>query len=341
MKKSNFLFVIASLFLSGLTYSQNPYASIGKTSKPMLSLSNGKYVEHFENDSIRQIGSAMVNMRTEQIVAFVDRKAENKKVHAQTSSRFLSIDPLARQFPFYSPYQYAGNTPIQASDLDGLEPKMKIYNEHTGLVQINLMPSDVIQYRIPSRASIEGGIIEPKQMVWSPFVIAKAQEEIAKLPKGGRLEQSFDPITDIMLGGGLFKATKSAFANDASKVLMNTEDEMVKIYRGINESHVGFDDAMKGITKPKGGDASAFEHNLGNTNSPFTSWTTDPDVAKNFALSPKGGGVVLEKVVPKSELFSSPNLNKVLLKGSGGKIVNESEVLLKGPIKEAKVSSVK
>ncbi|MCU0391428.1 MAG: hypothetical protein MUE81_09945 [Thermoflexibacter sp.] len=36
--------------------------------------------------------------------------------------RFLSIDPLARQFPYYSPYQFAGNTPIQAIDLDGAEP---------------------------------------------------------------------------------------------------------------------------------------------------------------------------------------------------------------------------
>ncbi|OWP74027.1 RHS repeat domain-containing protein [Flavobacterium oreochromis] len=35
--------------------------------------------------------------------------------------RFLSIDPLANKFPWYSPYQFAGNTPIQAIDLDGAE----------------------------------------------------------------------------------------------------------------------------------------------------------------------------------------------------------------------------
>ena len=35
--------------------------------------------------------------------------------------RFLSRDPLASQFPHYSPYQFAGNTPIQAIDLDGAE----------------------------------------------------------------------------------------------------------------------------------------------------------------------------------------------------------------------------
>jgi len=35
--------------------------------------------------------------------------------------RFLSIDPLSSSFPWYSPYQYAGNSPIYCIDLDGLE----------------------------------------------------------------------------------------------------------------------------------------------------------------------------------------------------------------------------
>lgn len=121
MKTRNLLFVIVSLILSNITVAQNPFASIGKKSKPMLSLSNGKYIEHFENDSVRQVGSAMVNIYTEQIVAFVNREEQAKKDIPKTSSRFLSIDPLARQFPFYTPYQYAGNRPIECIDIDGLE----------------------------------------------------------------------------------------------------------------------------------------------------------------------------------------------------------------------------
>lgn len=35
--------------------------------------------------------------------------------------RFKSVDLLANTFPFYSPYQFAGNTPLQAIDLDGKE----------------------------------------------------------------------------------------------------------------------------------------------------------------------------------------------------------------------------
>jgi RHS repeat-associated protein len=36
--------------------------------------------------------------------------------------RFVSVDPLAAEYAFYTPYQYAGNQPIVAIDLDGLEP---------------------------------------------------------------------------------------------------------------------------------------------------------------------------------------------------------------------------
>ena len=41
---------------------------------------------------------------------------------ANSAQGFASVDPLSHDYPELSPYQYAGNTPIQASDLDGLEP---------------------------------------------------------------------------------------------------------------------------------------------------------------------------------------------------------------------------
>lgn len=36
--------------------------------------------------------------------------------------KFLSVDPLAPKYPFYSPYHFGGNGPIENIDLDGLEP---------------------------------------------------------------------------------------------------------------------------------------------------------------------------------------------------------------------------
>jgi RHS repeat-associated protein len=44
------------------------------------------------------------------------------RIYDSRLGRFMSIDPLTNKFPYYTPYQFAGNTPIQAIDLDGAEP---------------------------------------------------------------------------------------------------------------------------------------------------------------------------------------------------------------------------
>ncbi|NME71230.1 hypothetical protein HHU12_24915 [Flammeovirga aprica JL-4] len=43
------------------------------------------------------------------------------RVYNPVIGRFLSVDPLTKSYPWYTPYQFAGNTPVQAIDLDGLE----------------------------------------------------------------------------------------------------------------------------------------------------------------------------------------------------------------------------
>ncbi len=41
--------------------------------------------------------------------------------HNPAIGRFLSVDPLTRSYPWYTPYQFAGNKPIAFIDLEGLE----------------------------------------------------------------------------------------------------------------------------------------------------------------------------------------------------------------------------
>lgn len=43
------------------------------------------------------------------------------RIYDPRVGRFLSKDPLSSNFPWYTPYQFAGNKPIWAMDLDGLE----------------------------------------------------------------------------------------------------------------------------------------------------------------------------------------------------------------------------
>jgi len=52
----------------------------------------------------------------------------------------LSVDPLTKLYPWYTPYQFAGNKPIWAIDLDGLEEYLVTYqyNKKTALTKINI-----------------------------------------------------------------------------------------------------------------------------------------------------------------------------------------------------------
>lgn len=43
------------------------------------------------------------------------------RIYNPNLGRFLSVDPLAMSYAWYSPYHFAGNSPIDAIDLDGLE----------------------------------------------------------------------------------------------------------------------------------------------------------------------------------------------------------------------------
>ncbi len=44
-----------------------------------------------------------------------------ERIYSPRIAKFLSVDPLTKQYPELTPYQFASNTPIWAIDLDGLE----------------------------------------------------------------------------------------------------------------------------------------------------------------------------------------------------------------------------
>lgn len=54
------------------------------------------------------------------------------RIHDPRIGRFLSVDPLAKQYPMLTTYQFASNTPIQAIDLDGLEMYYAAYGAYLG-----------------------------------------------------------------------------------------------------------------------------------------------------------------------------------------------------------------
>lgn len=54
------------------------------------------------------------------------------RIYNPRIGRFLSVDPLTLSYPWYTPYQFAGNKPISSVDLDGMEEYNylgKLYDE--------------------------------------------------------------------------------------------------------------------------------------------------------------------------------------------------------------------
>ncbi|WP_181358512.1 hypothetical protein [Taibaiella chishuiensis] len=113
--------ILVLLLLPCISVAQksNPFKSIGKTAK-VQTLSNGKYVESFDDELLQRVGTVVINRRTKKIVEMLDAdKVNNESADNSTASRWYSIDPMAEKFYSQSPYSFAGNNPVYYVDIAG------------------------------------------------------------------------------------------------------------------------------------------------------------------------------------------------------------------------------
>jgi RHS repeat-associated protein len=149
-------------------------------------------------------------------------------------------------------------------------------------------------------------------------------------------------------GGATCDLLSGAAVGGAISSLGRGANGSVEIFRGVNSNAgTAYTDALNGVVKPRGGffgNGNTLTHNTGlngTVNSRFTSWTTNPDVALNFALRNNGEGVFLRMRVPFSRITPSPNLKSVNLFQQPGTIVSESEVLIRGTVRNVNFSNVR
>lgn len=279
------------------------------------------------------------------------------RIYDDRLGKFLSIDPLTSEYPYLTPYQFSANRPIDGIDLDGAEylkiiPKFEV----TGRGFIDYVKAadngaiDVLNLAPSLWNSLVVNIQSVGKGTWSKDI----SNDLGQMGTGIKktaVQFYHEPIKTITspdalefavstyIGGKVF--TPGAKTGNLIKPAnAATIEEKVTLYRGVNESHVDFVNSSKGIVTPNGGTATALEHNtLSTVHSPFTSWTPDIEVATNFALRPKGNGVILTAKIPISQLVKSPNTKLVQLIQNPSVKVSESEVLVKGKIKNAEVKT--
>jgi hypothetical protein len=101
------------------------------------------------------------------------------RVYDPRGGRFYSIDPLTQKYPELTPYQFASNTPIQGSDLDGMEvnfsnAKMQKQEYIPGVPKILQWET----FRDNVAASTYNSIVQDAQDVVNVAVSSKGRHEV-------------------------------------------------------------------------------------------------------------------------------------------------------------------
>jgi RHS repeat-associated protein len=259
--------------------------------------------------------------------------------------KFLSVDPLAPEYPWYTPYQFAGNMPIWAIDLDGLEPSISTTEKKETLQSKALNTINTTSTPAPIIPGPAPGVGIPGAPINTPGPAGGTGSPGGVRPPGG--PGLAPPVI------GMSAAAVGTIAIASLSVASDTRPKnYITLYRGINVEHGRYGESKQGIVTPNymrswfgwltgaKREASAGEHNSkegATLYSPYTSWTTDIDVAVNFALRPqksprdrnKQNGVVLTIRVETYEAIKTENNNTIKLIHKD-EFRSESEYLIRG-----------
>ena len=154
MKK--IIFLTASILygiLSAQNNIPNPYASIGKHMPKVATLTNGAYDEFHLQTALVLINGDAIDRKTGELVYSEDthpRQIDSLKKELDDKFRFLSVDPLTKEYANLTPYQFAHNTPVIGSDLDGKELQVDIYgNKYNGPIDPKTIKNPLVKEGIP------------------------------------------------------------------------------------------------------------------------------------------------------------------------------------------------
>lgn len=129
----------------------NPFESIGKRGE-VLTLSNGKYTEVFDNDSLQRIGSVIVNMNTGTIYALLDEDIlySESTLDPTIIIRWWSPDPLASSLPSWSPYATFNNNPIYYVDSEG-KFSIQVIKRDDGSMELKIVTTGFVKGKLAEK----------------------------------------------------------------------------------------------------------------------------------------------------------------------------------------------
>jgi RHS repeat-associated protein len=168
------------------------------------------------------------------------------RIYNPAIAKFLSVDPLTSSYPWYTPYQFAGDKPIWAIDLDGLEE----YKSTSARVLNKLKPAQgVVTLTLNSGA--EGGGM--------PFLGASYEREINfSIDKYGNLALATN--TSLFAEAGPFSSKGSIL--ESGEFVMGFDFNLLTF--GLNYSY-GQNSVFEHAGKSHSGNVDLVFFNIENT----------------------------------------------------------------------------
>ncbi len=120
MRYPYFFALLLALGLPLVAHAQQPFEQFGVKVK-ILTLTNGRYPEFFDNDSLRRIGTVVYDTRLERVAYLLPPDSLVGRLESDITARWISVDPLAEKDAHISPYVYVQNNPVRYMDPDGRE----------------------------------------------------------------------------------------------------------------------------------------------------------------------------------------------------------------------------
>ncbi len=189
------------------------------------------------------------------------------RIYNPNLGKFLSVDPLTGSYPWYTPYQFAGNKPIWAIDIDGLEEKpvnngptslqfqfygntSPVFNEHFKAALVILEKSTIFnnnKTQIFNTLKIQNIYIQQKIVDPNNPKTSKASSGVFNLEGGSKAGAIRLPDSDVnKMALSIAYESRNIVSNDKynnvnSNVLILTKDEFVNNYFSIeSEAQIEF-----------------------------------------------------------------------------------------------------
>lgn len=163
------------------------------------------------------------------------------RIYNPAIAKFLSVDPLTKEYPWYTPYQIAGNKPIYAIDLDGLEESPAIESGMNWKVASKLATSESEQAGIYRQ--LQHG---PSANRVNLYIVSKNRDK-SNGDTDWALQGSF--VQAKYLSGISVLEVESL--SDALGQVKNITDKGYEIGNVIIDSHGSYSDASFNIGKTK------------------------------------------------------------------------------------------